>query len=159
MTHTPSETMQGTQAKNAWRLLLLLLLANLLNMYDRVIPAVLAESLRLEFNLTDLHLGLAGTIFTVVYALAGIPLGRIADTRSRVRLIALGLGGWSLFTALTGLTGGLIGFLLMRAGVGVGEASFAPAANSLIADVFPSRRRSRAVGIYMVGPAKFISTH
>lgn len=142
---------EGRQASNAWRVLGLLFLANLLNVYDRVIPAVIAEPLRVEFNLTDIHIGLVGTAFTLIYALAGVPLARLADGGSRRAVIGWGLAVWSGFTALTGLTNGLIGFALTRIGVGVGEASYGPAATSLISDLFPKNKRSRAIGIFMLG--------
>lgn len=143
--------LKGAKGNGAWNALILLLGANLLNMYDRVVPAVMAEPLRREFGLTDVHLGLVATVFTLVYAVAGIPLGRWADTRSRKYLIALGLLVWSAFTALTGCATGLWSFIAMRIGVGIGEATLAPAANSLIADLFPTEQRSRAVGIFMLG--------
>lgn len=141
----------GRQASNAWRVLSLLFLANLLNVYDRLIPAVIVEPLRQEFQLTDLHIGLVGTAFTVIYAFAGVPLGRLADNGSRKVVIGWGLAIWSGFTALTGMASGFASFLLLRMGVGIGEASYAPAANSLISDLFQRNRRSLAVGLYMLG--------
>ncbi len=71
------------QATNAWRILFLLFLANLFNFFDRTIPSIVIEPIRLEWNLTDLQIGLLGTAFTIVYALAGIPLGRLADIGAR----------------------------------------------------------------------------
>jgi len=141
----------GIQANNAWRVLALLFLANLLNIYDRMIPAVVAESLRLEFQMTDVHLGFIASAFTLVYALSGIPLGRLADTTSRRVVIGTGLAVWSGLTALTGWATGFVSFILARIGVGVGEASFAPAATSLISDLFPPGKRSRATAIFMLG--------
>lgn len=142
---------QGHQAENAWRVLWLLFLANLLNVYDRVIPAVIAESLRLEFDLTDAHIGFVATAFTLVYAIAGVPLGRLADTKSRRAVIGAGLATWSVFTAITGWTSSMISFVLARMGVGIGEASYAPAATSMISDLFPHSKRSRATGVFMLG--------
>jgi MFS family permease len=149
--HPATSIELGRQADNAWRVLALLFVANLINIYDRVIPAVIAEPLREEFKLTDLHIGLFGTVFTIVYALAGIPLGRMADSGSRKKILGWGLALWSGFTAFTGMAGGFISFLAMRVGVGIGEASYAPAATSLISDLFPGLKRSRAIGIFMLG--------
>jgi sugar phosphate permease len=58
----------STQAANAWRVLFLLFLANLFNFFDRTIPAIIAEPIRLEWNLNDFQLGLIGTAFTIIYA-------------------------------------------------------------------------------------------
>ena len=58
---------------------------------------------------------------------------------------------WSTFTAGCGLVTNFAQLLLMRIGVGVGEASLSPAAYSLITDYFPPERRSTAQGIYATG--------
>jgi MFS family permease len=142
---------QPKQAKNAWRVLFLLFLANMFNFFDRTIPAIIIEPLRKEWDLSDFQLGLAGTVFTVVYALAGIQLGRMADIGSRRKIMGWGLAVWSGFTALTGAAGSFMSFLIIRMGVGVGEASYAPAANSMIGDLFPAHMRARAMGIFMLG--------
>ena len=139
------------QAANAWRILFLLFLANLFNFFDRTIPAIIIEPIRLEWGLSDLQLGLIGTAFTIVYALAGVPLGRMADTGARRKIMGWGLAAWSGLTALNGMAWSFWSFLLIRMGVGIGEASYAPAANSLIGDLFPAHKRARAMGIFMLG--------
>ena len=73
----------STQAANAWRILFLLFLANLFNFFDRTIPAIIIEPIRMEWHLSDFQLGIIGTAFTIVYAIAGLPLGRMADTGSQ----------------------------------------------------------------------------
>lgn len=128
-----------------------LFLAMFLNYYDRTIPAVLMEPIRLEFGLTDTMLGLLNAVFTVTYALFGILLGRLADVGVRKRVMGIGLIAWSVATALSGAATGFGWFLLARVGVGIGEASCAPTAQSMVADLYPSERRSRAMGLVMLG--------
>ena len=142
---------QSLQATNAWRILFLLFLANLFNFFDRTIPAIIIEPIRMEWGLSDLQLGLIGTAFTIVYAIAGVPLGRMADTGARRKIMGWGLAVWSGLTAVNGLAWNFWSFLLIRMGVGIGEASYAPAANSLIGDLFPAHKRARAMGIFMLG--------
>ncbi|GFM79711.1 MFS transporter [Pseudomonas cichorii] len=149
MNNTPTDN--SIQASNAWRVLFLLFLANLFNFFDRAIPAIITEPIRKEWHLSDFQLGLLGTAFTLVYAIAGLPLGRMADTGSRKKLMGWGLAVWSGLTAVNGMANSFWTFLLVRMGVGIGEASYAPAANSLIGDLFPAHRRSRAIGIFMLG--------
>lgn len=132
-------------------MLALLFLANTMNFFDRTIPAIVVEPIRLEWDLGDFQLGLLTAAFTVVYACAGVPLGRLADTGSRSKVMGWGLAVWSGFTALNGLAWSYASFFVMRMGVGIGEASYAPAANSLIGDLFPSSKRARATGIFMLG--------
>ncbi|NWB94665.1 MFS transporter [Pseudomonas gingeri] len=141
----------STQAANAWRILFLLFLANLFNFYDRTLPAIIIEPIRMEWHLSDFQIGIIGTAFTIVYAIAGLPLGRMADNGSRSKLMGWGLAVWSGLTAANGLVGSFATFLLVRMGVGIGEAAYAPAANSLIGDLFPAHRRARAMGIFMLG--------
>src|SRR5882757_7073193 len=140
----------GKQAENAWRVLILLFLANLFNFFDRTVPAILLEPIRHEWSLSDFQLGIIAVAFTVVYAIAGLPLGRLADSASRKNIMGWGLAVWSIFTGLNGLAWSFWSFLAVRVGVGIGEASYAPAANALIGDLFPSSKRSRAIGIFML---------
>nr|WP_298170062.1 MFS transporter [uncultured Pseudomonas sp.] len=142
---------QTPQVANAWRILFLLFLANLFNFFDRTIPAIIIEPIRLEWGLSDFQLGLIGTAFTIVYAIAGVPLGRMADTGARRKIMGWGLTVWSGLTALNGMAWNFWSFMLIRMGVGIGEASYAPAANSLIGDLFPPHKRARAMGIFMLG--------
>jgi MFS family permease len=138
-------------ATNAWGVLALLFLANMFNFFDRTIPAIIAEPVRLEFGLNDFQLGLVAAAFTVVYAIAGVPLGRLADAGSRKLIMAVGLAIWSLATGLNGYAWSFASILVVRMAVGIGEASYGPAAMSMVGDLFPSARRSRAMGIYMLG--------
>ena len=83
--------------------------------------------------------------------IAVIPLGRLADTRSRRAIMAWGLIVWSGFTALAAASWSFSSFLFTRIGVGIGEASYGPAAIPLIGDLFPANKRSRAMGIFVLG--------
>src|SRR6187549_2241025 len=87
----------------AWYTLGVLVLVYMLNFIDRQILSILANDIKADLGLRDDQLGfLYGTAFAIFYALFGIPLGRLADGWNRVRLLALGLGLWSLMTALSG---------------------------------------------------------
>lgn len=149
--HNSTPHAPPVQAPNAWRVVALLAVANLLNFYDRTIPAILVEPIKSEFGLGDFEIGLLSAGFTVVYAIAGIFLGRMADRRSRRMIMGWGLLGWSLLTAASGGAWSFAVLLIVRLGVGVGEAAYAPAANSTIADLFPPTKRSKAVAIFQMG--------
>jgi MFS family permease len=140
-----------TRASSPWRVLALLFFANLLNFFDRTIPAILNEPIRKQWGLNDFQLGLVAAAFTVIYAVAGLPLGRLADRGSRTKVMGWGIAVWSAFTAANAYAWSFGSFLVARMGVGVGEASYAPAANSLIGDLFPAEKRSRALGLFMLG--------
>src|SRR5206468_2125999 len=91
---------------------------------------------------------LMGASFAVFYTLFGIPLGRLADTRSRRAIISTGIGVWSLMTIACGIARNFWQLALTRMGVGVGEAALSPAAYSLISDYFPPSRRATAMSVY-----------
>src|SRR5215469_6106056 len=127
-----------------------LFLVNLLNFYDRLTLGAVADLVRREFQLSDAQLGGLTTAFTIIYALAGWPLGRLADTKSRKAILAWGVGAWSTLTALGGLASSYGTLLVTRIGVGIGEASCAPAATSWIGDAFPPERRARPLAWFMM---------
>lgn len=131
--------------------LAVLFAVNCLNIYDRQVLGALAEPVRREFGLSDMQIGALSTLFILVYAVVGLPLGRLADTRSRRRLLAAGMIVWTSLTALGGLAATYAMLLASRLGVAVGEAVCAPAATSWIGDVFPPERRSRALAVFMIG--------
>lgn len=129
----------------------MLLLGNLVNFYDRAVPAILLEPIRKEWNLSDLELGLIPATFTVVFAIACIPLGRLADRTSRKAIMGFGLIAWSAFTALGAASWSFGSFLVTRIAVGIAEASYQPSAIPMVADLFPSNKRSRAIGVFALG--------
>jgi len=132
-------------------ILVLLFIANLLNFYDRALPATLLEPIKKAFGLDDTQVGILASAFVIVAALAGIPLGRLADRIARKSVIGWGLLLWSIFTALGGILTSFWGFFATRVGVGVGEASFDPATGSLVSDLYPTERRARATALYTLG--------
>ena len=124
---------------------------NLLNFYDRLVPGALVEPIRKEFHLSDMQIGLLASVFIWPYALIGVPLGRIADSGSRKKLLAGGLAVWASLTASAGLATNYSMLLFSRVGVGLGEATCAPAATSWLGDLFPPEKRSRVLALFMLG--------
>jgi len=124
---------------------------NMMNFFDRQILAAVTEPIRMEWHLNDTALGWLNTAFVLLYAAVGVPLGRLSDRWLRTKILSLGVTIWSLFTAASGLAWNYWSLFAVRLGVGVGEASCAPAANSLIGDLFPPHKRARAISIFMLG--------
>lgn len=122
------------------------------NFIDRNILAVLLQPIKEELGVSDTAMGfLTGFAFAVFYTFAGIPIARLADRGSRRTVMAVGIAFWSLMTAASGLAQSFWQLAAARIGVGVGEASATPAAHSLISDLFPPERRTRAIAIYNMG--------
>ena len=131
--------------------LLVLFAINLMNFFDRQILGAVGEGIRREWGLSDTALGLLGTAFTLLYAVFGLPLGRLSDRRQRRLILAGGVFAWSALTAVSGMARTFSQLIVARLAVGVGEATCAPASTSLIGDFFPAARRARAVAIWMLG--------
>jgi MFS family permease len=136
----------------AWYAVAILVVAFIFSFIDRIIISLLVTPLKQDLGLSDGDIGLlAGPAFAVFYTLVGIPIGRLADRRSRRALISVGIALWSVMTAACGLARNFGELFLARVGVGVGEAALSPAAYSMIADLFPRERLGRAVGVYQAG--------
>lgn len=136
----------------SWYALGVLVLVYVLNFVDRQILSILANDIKADLGVDDAFLGfLYGTAFAIFYALFGIPLGKLADSWHRVRLMTIGLALWSLMTAVSGFAKNGTMLTGARIGVGVGEATAGPSAYSLISDWFPARLRATALAIYSSG--------
>ncbi len=139
-------------SRYSWYVLGVLVVVYILNFIDRQILSILAVDIKADLGLTDGDMGfLGGAAFAVFYALFGIPLGRLADNWSRVKLLSIGLALWSIMTALSGFARNQAQLTVARMGVGVGEATASPTAYSLISDYFPKRQRATALAIYSSG--------
>lgn len=117
-----------------WLMLLLLSLAFFFSQADRVLFGLLTLPIQEELGLNDLQIGLANTVFFVVFAFA-VPLaGYAGDRFNRKWVITLALMFWSLMTVFTGLAGGLVGLILFRSVfTPIGESFYCPSAYALIA--------------------------
>jgi predicted MFS family arabinose efflux permease len=133
------------------RTLIVLIAINILNFYDRNVLGALTEPIRKEFHFNDTQVGFIGSAFIWLYAIVGVPLGRLADRKSRKHLLAGGMAVWSLLTALAAFATTYGMLLGSRLGFAVGEAVVAPAATSWIGDLFPPHKRARALALFMIG--------
>lgn len=132
--------------------LAILVLVSFFNYMDRSVLSVLVEPIKADLKISDTQLGfLAGFTFAVFYATFGIPLARLADRSSRVRLLSIAIAAWSLMTSLSGLAQNYWHLVLTRIGVGVGEAGCVPSSHSLISDYFPPEKRAFAISVFQAG--------
>lgn len=119
---------------------------------DRAVVSLVAEPLRKAFALTDSQLGLlTGLAFGVTFALAGLPMGWLADRVNRRKMLGWVVLLWSSATTAAGFANSFAALLLCRMGVGAAESGGAPTAMSLISDYFPPQERVTAMGIYYLG--------
>jgi MFS family permease len=139
-------------ARYAWYVVVVLYLSYTFSFVDRAIIAYLVGPIRKDLQINDFQFSLIqGLAFAAFNATMGIPLGRLADSRSRRGMLAAGVTLWSCMTILCGKASSYWELFFARMGVGVGEACLAPCAYSLIADYFPRERRSLPLNIFAGG--------
>ena len=134
--------------KSASRLLWLLFAVNLFNYIDRQILFAVFPAIQADLHLSDTQLGLLASAFMWVYLSAAPVFGLLADRRSRPRLMGLGVGIWSLATALSGMVRSYGQLLMGRALVGVGEASYGAVAPAMLSDAYEPAHRGRALALF-----------
>jgi MFS family permease len=135
-----------------WILLTILSLAYLSASLDRIVISLLVEPIQADLGLSDTEISLLqGLAFVLVFSFASIPFGMMVDRMNRMRLLASGIGMWSIMTAWCGLANNFALFFVARAGVGVGEAVLTPAGYSMISDAFDKKRLGLALSIFMMG--------
>lgn len=136
----------------AWYVAVVFSLFSALSFIDRLILAVLIEPMKAELDLTDVQLTLIGGLsFVIFYVIFGLAMGRLADTLNRKWIIYAGVVLWTSTTALCGLATRYVHLLLLRMGVGLGEAALAPCAFSILADLFPRRRLATGIAVCSMG--------
>jgi MFS family permease len=133
---------------------LILAATAILSYTDRQVLSLLVDPLRADLHIGDTQISLLlGLAFALVYGVAGLPAGWLADRASRRNLIAAGVLVWSVGTLLCGAARSFGELFAGRLVVGLGEAALSPAAIALISDYFPPQRRGAAVGLFLSGIA------
>ena len=133
--------------------LVLLALVYIFSFIDRQVVAVLIEPIKREFGATDGQMGLlSGLAFGLLYAVLGVPVGKLADRYNRSRIVAVCCGLWSLATLACGLAVQFWQLLLARMSVAIGEAGGMAPSISVVSDLYPKERRSLVISLFMMGP-------
>jgi MFS family permease len=136
----------------AWYAVFVFALALMINMLDRGIIPMLIRPLKRDLGLSDWDIGLLmGPAFIIFYVVLGLPIARLADSKSRRAILGVGVTVWSVMTSLCGLAQGFWQLFACRIGVGSGEACSGPATFSMLADLFPKEKLPRAIAVLNFG--------
>lgn len=147
----PADAPTYSRGYRAW-LLFLLMSVNVLNLADRQGMAAVAPAIKADFHLSDTQLGLiTGLGFAIFYSLFGLPIARLAEVRSRTRIIAISTMVFAAMVAACGTARNFFHFLTCRIGVAIGDAGFGPPVASVIGDHYPIHRRASAMTIVWLG--------
>ncbi len=136
----------------AWYVVGVLLLLNVSSFIDRQVMALLVTPIKADLGLTDTQMGwLLGPAFATTFAFSVFIVGRLADRGSRPAIIAWGVAVWSVMCTASGVANTYGQLFAARVGVGIGEATLSPSANSLIADYFPPEKLATAMSLFTAG--------
>lgn len=145
----------GNEFVDGWRvaaILVALVLINAFSQIDRILPFILAETIKSDLGLSDTEMGLlTGIAFAVCYSLLSLPLARAADRGSPRLVLVSCILIWSAMTALGGFAASFLLLALTRFGVAFGEAGAVPAGHALIARKIRPERRGLAIGLFAMG--------
>ncbi|MBT8143766.1 MAG: MFS transporter, partial [Gammaproteobacteria bacterium] len=147
------QTDGGVSRRNSrWYALGVLVLVFTSSHVDRQIMGILLEPIKQDLGASDTQMGLlVGLTFALFYATLGMPIAMLADRSNRRNIIAWAVTIWSVMTVACGYAQTFIQMVLMRVGVGVGEAGSNPPSHSMISDMFPMEERATAMSIFAMG--------
>ena len=150
----PSQKPNAYSERYLWFVVGLLTVASTLSFIDRQILNVMIGPVKRDLGgISDTQVSLImGLAFALFYNLMSYPAGRISDRYNRRNLMIAGVASWSVMTAACGVAGQYWQLFLTRMGVGVGEATLGPAANSTLADLFAPDRLPLAISIVSAAP-------
>src|SRR5947207_15285359 len=131
----------------------LLTLLNFFNYMDRQVVYGMSDKISETFHLSQFQFGSLAFVNLLVFAVASVISGPIADRIGPRRVIVTGVAVWSAATIGSALSHSFWSLLVCRAIVGVGEGAYGPSANTLLCAAAPPDKRGRALGIYNVGMA------
>ncbi len=153
-----------------WTICALLFFATTVNYLDRQVLSLLQPTLVDQFGWTNIQYGYITSLFQFSYAIAMLFAGRFIDWAGTKRGYAWALVLWSVgamihagavtiggaVAPLLGLFGvvlpvSVLGFMVSRFVLAVGEAGNFPAAIKTTAEWFPKKERSLATGIFNSG--------
>jgi MFS family permease len=121
---------------------------NLLNYLDRFVLSAVLTPIEKDLGLSHTVSGLLGTIFLIGYFVTSPIFGTLADRGRRTVLIAVGIVIWSLATIASGLATSALSLAAARVAVGVGEASYATIAPTIIDDLAPAEKKGAWLAIF-----------
>ncbi len=134
-----------------WIIVALLFMATTINYIDRQIIGLLKPILEIEFEWSESDFARIVVAFTAAYAIGLLLFGRLIDRVGTKIGYSLSVIIWSLMGMLHAAANSVIGFCVVRIGLGLGEAGNFPAAMKTVAEWFPKKERALAAGLFNSG--------
>jgi len=132
------------QSKNV--ILVMLVILGMVTFLDRINISVAGSSIMHDLKLSPAQWGWGQSAFILSYGLMQIPIGWLGDRFGHRKILAAIVLWWSLFTAFTGMAGGLLSLLTIRFMFGIGEAGSSPCSTGVISRWFKNHEVGKAQG-------------
>lgn len=145
---TPGSTRIG---RYRWFICGLIFAATVINYIDRQMIGVLKPTLQREFGWTEVTYGDIVFWFQAAYALGFLVFGRLMDRLGTRLGYALSMAIWTAAHIAHSAARSAASFMAVRFMLGVGEAGNFPAGLKAVADWFPKRERTLAIGVFNAG--------
>lgn len=134
-----------------YRILALVFMATTINYFDRSIIGVMAPTLQKLFDWSNKDYAVIMVSFKIAYGIGLLFMGGIIDRLGTKVGYTISIVIWSIFGMLHAVIRpafGLVGFIVARFGLGIGESGNFPAAIKTVAEWFPKKDRAFATGIF-----------
>ncbi|MFD3241648.1 MFS transporter [Rahnella perminowiae] len=128
--------------------MILLFFAAVINYLDRSSLSVANLTIRHELGLSATEIGALLSVFSLAYGFAQLPCGPLLDRKGPRIMLGLGMFFWSLFQAMSGMVHTFTQFILVRIGMGIGEAPMNPCGVKVINDWFNIKARGKPMGVF-----------
>ena len=115
---------------------------NFVDEFENISMTVLGPDIQRSLHINDATLTLVRGLPGAMIVIAAIPLGFLADRRSRTKLVGFTSVLWSAAMLLSGLLASLWQFAASRVLIGIGKGNF-PVTTSVLADQYPVEGRAR----------------
>jgi MFS family permease len=147
-----ADTHELPSSRQSYWSLFVLTIVVMFTVLDRQILGLMIEPVKKDFGISDTRAALLlGAAFAFPYAIAGMPIARLADSWNRRNLVAACIGFWSLATCACGLAQSYVHMFIARLGIGAGESGYGPATWSIVADSFPREKVAFGTGMLSIG--------
>jgi ACS family hexuronate transporter-like MFS transporter len=136
-----------------WRIAALIASAIAISYFDRQTLPVAIKAIQREIPITNLQFGQLNMAFLLAYGAMYAAGGKLVDSLGTRKGFLLIMVWWSLACASHGLASSFGMLAASRLLLGMGEGGGFPAATKAMAEWFPVRERSTAMGIINAGTA------
>ena len=143
---SPSLNREGGGGSPKNFILAMLVILGVVTFLDRINISVAGSSIMKDLNLSAAEWGWVQSAFILSYGLMQIPMGAYGDRHGHRKVLTQIVLWWSLFTAFTGVAGGLASLLIIRFMFGVGEAGSSPCSTGVISRWFEKNEVGKAQG-------------